>query len=66
MGEVDIENGRITVGNGPGVATTVSHVYEDVDLKVKDFTFTKAFPFTASAKLPAGGTASVTWHGWTA
>ena len=61
VGEVDIENGRITVGNGPGVATTVSHVYEDVDLKVKDFTFTKAFPFTASAKLPAGGTASV--HG---
>jgi AsmA protein len=61
VGEVDIENGRITVGNGPGVATTVSHVYEAVDLKVKDFTFTKAFPFTASAKLPAGGTASV--HG---
>jgi AsmA protein len=61
VGEVDIENGRITVGNGPGVATTVSHVYEDVDLKVKDFTFTKAFPFSASAKLPAGGTASV--HG---
>ncbi len=59
VGEVNIENGRITVGNGPGVATTVNHVYEQVDLKVKDFTFTKAFPFTASAKLPAGGTASV-------
>jgi hypothetical protein len=30
-------------------------VYEQVDLKVKDFAFTKAFPFTASASLPAGG-----------
>jgi AsmA protein len=59
VGEVNIENGRITVGNGPGAATTVNHVYEDVNLKVKDFAFTKSFPFTASAKLPSGGTAIV-------
>jgi AsmA protein len=31
-------------------------VYENVNLKVKDFAFTKAFPFEASANLPAGGT----------
>jgi len=59
VGEVNIENGRISVGNGPGAATTVNHVYEDVNLKVKDFAFTKSFPFTASAKLPAGGTVIV-------
>src|SRR5277367_6597642 len=41
VGEVNIENGRITVGNGPGAATTVNHVYENVNLKVKDFAFTK-------------------------
>jgi AsmA protein len=59
VGEVSIENGRITVGSGPGAASTASRVYEKVNLKVKDFAFTKAFPFTASANLPAGGTVDV-------
>jgi AsmA protein len=59
VGEVNIENGRITVGAGPGATSTTSRVYEQVNLKVKDFAFTKAFPFTASATLPAGGTVSL-------
>jgi AsmA protein len=62
VGEVNIENGRITVGGGPGTtgaASTTSRVYEQVNLKVKDFAFTKAFPFTASAHLPADGTVNV-------
>jgi AsmA protein len=56
VGEVNIVNGRITVGGGPGTASTTNRVYESVNLNVKDFAFTKAFPFTASANLPAGGT----------
>jgi AsmA protein len=62
VGEVNIENGRITVGDGPdttGAASTPSRVYESVNLKVKDFAFTKTFPFTASTNLPAGGSVSV-------
>lgn len=59
VGEVTIENGRITVGGGPGAANPTSRVYEKVNLEVKDFAFTKAFPFTASANLPAGGTVDV-------
>ncbi|WP_158941941.1 AsmA family protein [Granulicella sp. S190] len=59
VGEVKVENGSITVGAGPGTSGAVSatkRVYENVNLKVKDFAFTKAFPFEASAGLPAGGT----------
>src|ERR1700722_4275830 len=59
VGEVNIENGQITVGAGPGTsgaASATRRVYENVNLKVKDFAFTKSFPFEASAGLPAGGT----------
>ncbi len=55
VGEVNIEDGQITVGAGPGATSTTKRVYEQVDLKVKDFAFTKAFPFTASTTLPGGG-----------
>jgi AsmA protein len=59
VGEVNIENGRITVAAGPGTsgaASATSRVYENLNLKVNDFAFTKSFPFEASAGLPAGGT----------
>src|ERR1700733_10548096 len=59
VGEVNIENGRVTVAAGPGTsgaASATSRVYENLNLKVKDFAFTKSFPFEASAGLPAGGT----------
>ncbi len=62
VGEVNVENGRITVGGGPGTtgaAATTNRVYEQVNLSVKDFSFMKAFPFTASAGLPAGGTVNL-------
>ncbi len=62
VGAVDVENGRITVGSGPGAAgagAVANRVYEQVNLSVKDFSFIKAFPFTASAALPAGGTVNV-------
>jgi AsmA protein len=61
VGEVDIKDGRITVGGGPGTsgAGAVSRVYEQVNLNVKDFSFSKAFPFTVAANLPAGGTVSL-------
>lgn len=61
VAEVNVENGRITVGPGPGVsgagaAPLTNRVYEQVNLSVKDFSFMKAFPFKVSASLPAGGT----------
>ena len=62
VGEVNVDNGRISVGAGPGTtgaASATNRVYDQVNLSVKDFSFMKAFPFTASAGLPAGGTVNV-------
>ena len=35
------------------------HVYDNVDISVRDFSLTSQFPFTISANLPAGGTAKL-------
>jgi AsmA protein len=61
--KVDIVNGQITVGSASGnasAATTPNRVYDQVNLSVTDFGFANAFPFTASANLPAGGSLSIT------
>ena len=62
VGHIDVENGRITVGSGPGVtgaAATPTRTYEAVNLNVTNFGFANSFPFKASAKLPADGTVEV-------
>ena len=62
VAEVKIENGQVTVTTQPMAGTTAtasSHVYEQVDLLLTDFGFTKAFPFTTSVHLPGEGTVSV-------
>lgn len=62
VGAVDVQNGRITVGAGPdasGANSLPTRTYEQVNLKVKNFSFSNAFPFNASAKLPADGTVSL-------
>ena len=35
------------------------HVYDNVDISVRDFSLTSQFPFTVTANLPAGGTAKI-------
>lgn len=58
VGHIEVENGQITVGTGPGTSTTPAapnRVYEQVSLDVKKFGFANAFPFTASAHLPGDG-----------
>ncbi len=62
VGEVRIENGQVTVSAQPAAAgsgAATSRIYDQVDLLVTDFSFAKAFPFTASAHLPGEGTVSV-------
>jgi len=62
VGHVDVEDGQITVGSGPGVGGATSapvRTYDKVNLEVKDFGFTNSFPFVASANLPAGGAVNV-------
>jgi AsmA protein len=62
VGHVNVENGQITVGSGPGgggAGSTPVRTYEQVSLEVKNFGFANSFPFTASARLPGDGTMKV-------
>jgi AsmA protein len=53
VSKLNVEDGRLSVGKAN--STAKPQVYEDVDVTVRDFSFTAQFPFTLSAKLPGGG-----------
>ncbi len=62
VGHLQIENGEITVSEQPkpgDTAAAESHLYENVDVDVKNFGFTSAFPFTVSGRLPGDATLSL-------
>lgn len=62
VGHVTVTNGQLMVGSGPGVTGTSalpSRVYDQLNLDVKDFSFSKSFPFTATAHLPGGATVDI-------
>ncbi len=57
IGTLEIRDGRITVGN---VNSKIKpQLYDKVNLKVTDFSFTSKFPFELTALLPGGGKANV-------
>jgi AsmA protein len=53
ISELNVKNGRITVGNANSSAKP--HVYDKLDVGVQSFSFTSQFPFTLTANLPGGG-----------
>jgi AsmA protein len=53
-----IKNGRATVETLPAAGTPL--LYDQVDLKVQNFSFAKQFPFTLSAALPGQGALTMT------
>lgn len=57
IGRIRIVGGTVSVSTVP--ARAPAHVYTDLNLNVKDFAMTKAFPFTANGKLPDGGTVAI-------
>lgn len=57
VGKLSIKNGQISVTNSG--SRIKPRVYSNVDLTVKDFSYTSQFPFTLTANLPAGGTAKL-------
>jgi AsmA protein len=61
IGHLSITNGQLTVGAiaAPGAPTPPRRTYDQLTLNAKDFSFDKAFPFTASARLPGDGTVSL-------
>ena len=57
VGALNIRSGQITVADTN--AATKARVYRNVNVTVKNFSFTSQFPFTLSADLPGGGTAKL-------
>ena len=59
--QIQVVDGRITVGTqpAPGGTVTAARVYDQVALDVKNFGFTNSFPFTASAHLPGDSTVNL-------
>jgi AsmA protein len=57
IGKLEISDGKITVGHAN--SATKPQVYNNVDLKVKNFSLTSQFPLELSAGLPGGGKANV-------
>ena len=57
VSKLDVKNGRLSVNRAN--SSIKPHVYDNVDISVRDFSPTSQFPFTISANLPAGGTAKL-------
>jgi AsmA protein len=57
VGKLSIKNGQISVAD---TATRAKpHVYSNVDVSVKNFSYSSQFPFTLTANLPGGGDAKL-------
>jgi AsmA protein len=57
VGALNIRNGQISMADTN--ARSKTQVYSNVDLTMKDLSFTTQFPFTLSADLPGGGSAKL-------
>src|SRR6478672_1444835 len=57
VSKLDVKDGRLSVNRAN--SSIKPHVYDNVDITVRDFSPTTQFPFTISADLPAGGTAKL-------
>jgi len=57
VSKLDVKDGRLSVNRAN--SSIKPHVYDYVDISVRDFSPKSQFPFTISANLPAGGTAKL-------
>jgi AsmA protein len=53
VNKLEIKDGTVTVGALPQQGNP--RVYSDLDVSAQNFSFARSFPFSVSAKLPAGG-----------
>jgi AsmA protein len=54
VSKMDVKDGRLSVNRSN--SSIKPHVYDNVNISVRDFSLRSQFPFTISANLPAGGT----------
>jgi AsmA protein len=57
VSKLNVKDGQLSVNRAN--SSIKPHVYDNVDISVRDFSPTSQFPFTISADLPAGGTAKL-------
>lgn len=57
VNKLDVKDGRLSVNRAN--SSIKPHVYDNVDISVRDFSPKSQFPFTITANLPAGGTAKL-------
>jgi AsmA protein len=57
VSKLDVKDGRLSVNRAN--SSIKPHVYDNVDISVRDFSPKAQFPFTITANLPAGGTAKL-------
>jgi AsmA protein len=57
VSKLDVKDGRLSVNRAN--SSIKPHVYDNVDISVRDFSPKSPFPFTITANLPAGGTAKL-------
>lgn len=57
VGKLSVTDGKLIVGTANSKAKT--HVYDDVNITVTNFSPTSQFPFKLTAKLPSGGNADI-------
>jgi AsmA protein len=53
VSKLDVKDGRLSVNRAN--SSIKPHVYDNVNISVRDFSLTSQFPFTMTANLPAGG-----------
>ncbi len=57
VSKLDVKDGRLSVNRAN--SSIKPHVYDNVDISVRDFSPKSQFPYTITANLPAGGTAKL-------
>jgi len=57
VSRLDVKDGRLSVNRAN--SSIKPHVYDNVDIRVRDFSLTSQFPFSVTANLPAGGSAKL-------
>ncbi len=57
VAKLDLNDGTVTVGSMTGKRKPI--VYDKVNIAIRDFSFTAAFPVTASVGLPGGGSLKI-------
>jgi len=57
VAKLNVDDGKLSVGKTS--SSTKPVVYDDVNISVKNFSFTSQFPFQLTAKLPASGDVNI-------